>query len=129
MLDKRKDPWGDYLENLGFYNPMVKPKEIKLKAERIKYWISKGAQPTDTVWNLLVSEKVVEGKKRKAHAAKKKKEKKEEAPKEEKKEEVKEEPAKEETKPEEAKEESKPEQEDKPKEEPAKEEAKPEKTE
>lgn len=72
VLDKKKDPWGDHLENLGFYNPMVKPKVAEFKAERIKHWLSKGAQPTDTVWNLLVDQKIVEGPKRKKHNLKKK---------------------------------------------------------
>lgn len=72
VLDKRKDPWGDYLELLGFYNPMVKPKVVQFKAERIKHWLSQGAQPTDTVWNLLVDQELVEGPKRKKHAASKK---------------------------------------------------------
>ncbi|MDF1549736.1 MAG: 30S ribosomal protein S16 [Bacteroidales bacterium] len=52
VLEKNKDPWGDYLENLGHYNP--RSKEITLNAERIKYWISQGAQPSDTIHNILV---------------------------------------------------------------------------
>jgi small subunit ribosomal protein S16 len=67
VLDKRKDPWGDYLENLGSVNRRGKTKSYKLNAERIKYWISKGAQPTKPVWNMLIDQKVVEGKKKKAH--------------------------------------------------------------
>ncbi|MFA5188176.1 MAG: 30S ribosomal protein S16 [Patescibacteria group bacterium] len=61
--EKTKDPWGSYLENLGVYNPRTKVAE--LKADRIKYWISKGAQPSETVWNLLVTKGIVEGKKKK----------------------------------------------------------------
>ena len=72
VVDKRRDPWGDYLENLGPYNPMVKPKQINFKADRIKYWIGVGAQPTPTVWNLLLDQKMVTGAKRKATAGKKK---------------------------------------------------------
>ena len=45
---------GAYLENLGTYNPIGKEgAEIKLDAERINYWIGKGAQPTDTVKRLI----------------------------------------------------------------------------
>lgn len=66
VCDKRKDPWGDYLENLGFYNPMVKPKTVQFKPERIKYWLGVGAKATPTVWNLLVDQKIVNGKKVKA---------------------------------------------------------------
>ena len=61
--EKTKDPWGDYLENLGVYNPRTKAAD--LKADRIKYWLAKGAQPSATVWNLLVSKGIVEGKKKK----------------------------------------------------------------
>ena len=52
---------GRFLEILGTYNP--KAGEKTLKADRIKYWISKGAKPSDTMHNFLVHEKIVEGKK------------------------------------------------------------------
>jgi small subunit ribosomal protein S16 len=63
VSEKTKDPWGNYLENLGNYNPRTKVAE--LKADRIKYWLAKGAQPSATVWNLLVSKGITEGKKQK----------------------------------------------------------------
>ncbi|MBD0325434.1 MAG: 30S ribosomal protein S16 [Pyrinomonadaceae bacterium] len=44
---------GAYLENLGTYNPTQQPAEIKLDAERVQYWLSKGAQPTETVSRLI----------------------------------------------------------------------------
>jgi small subunit ribosomal protein S16 len=45
---------GAYLENLGTYNPIGKEgAEIKLNAERVQYWLSKGAQPTDIVRRLI----------------------------------------------------------------------------
>jgi len=45
---------GAYLENLGTYNPIGKEgAEINLNAERVAYWLSKGAQPTDTVRRLI----------------------------------------------------------------------------
>ena len=44
---------GAYLENLGTYNPTREPAEIHLNAERVQYWIEKGAQPTDTVRRLI----------------------------------------------------------------------------
>jgi small subunit ribosomal protein S16 len=44
---------GAYLENLGTYNPTRDPAEIRLNAERVQYWIKKGAQPTDTVRRLI----------------------------------------------------------------------------
>lgn len=80
VCEKSKDPWGKIVENVGLVNPMTSPATLELKKDRISYWISKGAQPTDTVWNLFVDEKLVEGakrlkvkisKKRKAKLAKK----------------------------------------------------------
>jgi small subunit ribosomal protein S16 len=56
-----KDTKGDYLENLGSYNP--RSKETVLNTDRIKYWLSKGAQTSDSIWNLFVTKGVVEGKK------------------------------------------------------------------
>lgn len=65
VCEKTKDPWGDYLENLGTFNPRVHPAEVQIKADRIQEWISKGAQCSDTVWNLLIDQGVVKGEKRK----------------------------------------------------------------
>jgi len=50
---------GAYLENLGFNNPRTKEKGFK--ADRIKHWISKGAQPSKVVHNFLVEQKIIEG--------------------------------------------------------------------
>jgi small subunit ribosomal protein S16 len=45
---------GAYLENLGTYNPIGKEgAELNLNAERVQYWLSRGAQPTDTVRRLI----------------------------------------------------------------------------
>jgi len=49
------------VEEVGFYNPLTKEKV--LRNERIKHWMSMGAKPSDTVFNLLISEKIIEGKK------------------------------------------------------------------
>ncbi len=64
VMPKHRDPWANSLEILGHYNPRKNPKELVVKADRVKYWIGQGAEATDTVWNLLVEEKIVEGKKR-----------------------------------------------------------------
>lgn len=58
VLERSKDPWGDYIEKLGTYNPSAKVAE--LNADRIKYWIGIGAQPTATVHNLLVTQGIIE---------------------------------------------------------------------
>ncbi len=76
VTDKKKaSTKGRFVEELGFYNPLTKEKV--LKPERIKYWLSVGAKPSDTIYNLLVSEKIIEGKKIDVHKESKK-EKKEE---------------------------------------------------
>ena len=53
VKEKRSKRDGKYLENLGTYNPMASPAEINLKHERIQYWVSVGAQPTETVASLI----------------------------------------------------------------------------
>ena len=71
VTDKRNPPTaGRVTEFLGSYNPLTKEKI--LKGDRIKYWLSVGAQPSDTVYNLLVSEKIIEGKKIDVHKESKK---------------------------------------------------------
>ncbi|HEY4502064.1 MAG TPA: 30S ribosomal protein S16 [Candidatus Paceibacterota bacterium] len=58
---KRKIQAGNYLEMVGSYDPRVDT--CDLKADRIKHWLSYGATVSDTVHNLLVSNKIIEGKK------------------------------------------------------------------
>jgi len=70
LADKKRAVKGKFQEILGNYNPRLKTKA--LKAERIKYWISKGAQASPTVHNMLVSEKIISGPKVKAWRPKKK---------------------------------------------------------
>ena len=52
---------GKYVEKVGTYNP--KSKERSLNTDRIKYWISVGAQPSATVHNMLVSLRIIDAKK------------------------------------------------------------------
>lgn len=66
VCEKSRDPWGKALEILGHYNPRTNPRTVSLKTDRITYWISVGAQCSDTVWNLLLDEGVVKGEKRKS---------------------------------------------------------------
>lgn len=73
VTDKRKPPRaGRFLEELGNWNPLKKEKT--LKGDRIKYWLSVGAKPSPTIFNLLVSEKIIEGKKIDVHKKPKRKE-------------------------------------------------------
>lgn len=53
VKEKQSKRDGAYLENIGTYNPTREPAEIKLDMDRVRYWISKGAQPTDTVSQLI----------------------------------------------------------------------------
>lgn len=60
ISEKQRDPYGKALEILGAYNPHTK--ELKVQADRITHWISKGAQMSDTVNNLLVKKEIIKGK-------------------------------------------------------------------
>ena len=53
VKEKQSKRDGAFLENVGTYNPTREPAEINLKADRVRYWIEKGAQPTDTVRQLI----------------------------------------------------------------------------
>lgn len=53
VKEKRSKRDGKYLENVGTYNPMGEKMKVDLKHERIQYWISVGAQPTETVASLI----------------------------------------------------------------------------
>jgi small subunit ribosomal protein S16 len=44
---------GSYIEKVGFYDPTRQPAEVRLDMERVRYWMERGAQPTDTVRNLI----------------------------------------------------------------------------
>lgn len=62
VVDSKKKPkTGNYLEMVGSYDPKVN--RVELKADRIKEWMQEGAKVSDTVHNLLVSQKIIEGKK------------------------------------------------------------------
>ena len=53
VADSRYPRDGRFIEEIGTYNPCVSPAEVKIDAERAKEWIKTGAQPTDTVRELL----------------------------------------------------------------------------
>lgn len=62
VADSRCARNGSYIENLGTYNPMVNPAEIKLNKERVDYWLKNGAQMSETAKELLVKSGIVEKK-------------------------------------------------------------------
>lgn len=53
VTDKRSPRDGKFIEIIGHYNPIRKPKELVVKQERARYWLGVGAQPSDTVAYLL----------------------------------------------------------------------------
>ncbi len=74
VMPKSRDPWAKNIEILGHYDPRKKPREFVVNADRVKHWLGQGAQASDTVWNLLVDEKIIEGEKRgSSHISKKRK--------------------------------------------------------
>ena len=58
--DKRSSRDGRYIERLGFYNPLAAKHEetLRVDAERVKHWLSNGAQPSERVQYLLKEHKV-----------------------------------------------------------------------
>ena len=52
-IDSQSKRNGRCLEQLGTYDPLAKPAEVKLNAERIEHWIGAGATPSDTVRSLI----------------------------------------------------------------------------
>ncbi len=53
VADSRSPRDGRFIEEVGTYNPMTNPSEIKLDMEKVNEWIKNGAQPTDTVKTLI----------------------------------------------------------------------------
>ncbi len=53
VADSRYPRDGRFIEEIGYYNPLTNPVEIKIDAEKAAKWISNGAQPTETVKSLL----------------------------------------------------------------------------
>ncbi|NEZ46061.1 30S ribosomal protein S16 [Clostridium niameyense] len=53
VADSRSPRDGRFIEEIGYYNPISEPVEIKFNEEKVAQWIKNGAQPTDTVKKLL----------------------------------------------------------------------------
>ncbi len=53
VADSRYPRDGRFIEELGYYNPMTNPADIKIDAEKASKWLEQGAQPTETVKSLL----------------------------------------------------------------------------
>ena len=60
VADSRYPRDGRFIEEIGTYNPMTEPSEIKIDGEKAKKWIATGAQPTDSVKVLLKKSGIVD---------------------------------------------------------------------
>ena len=60
VADSRTPRDGRFIEEIGYYNPLVDPAEIKISEEKAKKWLGNGAQPTDTVRDLLKKSGIIE---------------------------------------------------------------------
>ena len=60
VADSRSPRDGKFIEEIGYYNPVSQPKQVKIHDEKAVKWLSNGAQPTDTVKTLLVNNGVME---------------------------------------------------------------------
>jgi len=53
LTEARTKIESDFVENLGTYNPRSRPAQVNVNKERIQYWLSKGARPSDSVRTLI----------------------------------------------------------------------------
>lgn len=76
VSERIHDTQAGNIEILGEYNPVMKEKVMNFNADRIKHWLSVGAQPSETVHNLLVKAGIIEGKAQRVVSISKKRQKK-----------------------------------------------------
>ena len=60
VADERSPRDGKFIEEIGYYNPLTNPAEIKIDADKAKKWLGNGAQPTETVKSLLKKSGIVD---------------------------------------------------------------------
>ena len=60
VADERSRRDGAPIEEIGYYNPMTNPAEIKINAEKAQTWLKNGAQPTETVKSLLKKSEIID---------------------------------------------------------------------
>ena len=53
VADARAPRDGRFIETLGTYNPLLEPFEVKLREDRVRLWLTRGAQPSDPVRDIL----------------------------------------------------------------------------
>lgn len=59
VADARSPRDGRFIEEVGYYNPMTNPADVKIEAEKVEKWLSNGAQPTETVKALLTKAGII----------------------------------------------------------------------
>ena len=60
IADSRSPRDGKFIEEIGYYNPLTNPAEVKIDAEKAKTWLKNGAQPTETVKALLKKSGIID---------------------------------------------------------------------
>ena len=60
VADSRSPRDGRFIEEIGYYNPLSEPVEVKIDADKAKTWIKNGAQPTETVKALLKKNGIID---------------------------------------------------------------------
>ena len=59
VADEKAPRNGKFIEEIGYYNPLTDPADIKIDADKAQKWLSNGAQPTDTVRVLLKKSEII----------------------------------------------------------------------
>ncbi len=59
VADSRSPRDGRFIDDIGYYNPMTNPAEIKIDSEKANAWLAKGATPTETVKSLLKKSEII----------------------------------------------------------------------
>ena len=59
VADERSPRDGRFIEEIGYYNPLTDPVDIKIDAEKATKWLGNGAQPTETVRSLLKKSDII----------------------------------------------------------------------
>lgn len=63
VADSRSPRDGRFIENIGHYNPRTEPPTIEMDEDRVRYWLSQGAQPSEAVARLLEKKGLITGRK------------------------------------------------------------------
>ena len=59
VADERAPRDGKFIDEIGYYNPLTNPVDVKINAEKATKWLNNGAQPTETVRTLLKKTEII----------------------------------------------------------------------